>query len=68
MLFQLQAGKKRTELQLLQVTFLTAIQKRAYSKLSERSRQCQAVSTAVPVTETITLFFEPKAVVVKFIL
>ena len=54
MLFQLQAGKKKTELQLSQVTFLIAIQRKAYSKLSERSRRCQAVSTAVPVTETIT--------------
>jgi len=41
-------------LQLLQGTFLIATQRRAYNKLLERSEQFYAVSTAVPVTETIT--------------
>ena len=41
-------------LQLLQATFLIAIQRKVCSRDLERSKQYQAVSTAVPVTETIT--------------
>ena len=46
--------ERKTVLQPLQDTFLIATPKKAYNKPLTWSKQFHAVSTAVPVTETIT--------------